>query len=332
MEKRMADSALAKSKCKDPIDIGDRVHLHSMEGEDSPMNGKSGKVVDEYPGDDGTIELVVRLPLPRGFEEKVIKRSNLMHTDLYLQEHIRRRAAFFANKREQIHEDALEAEYARCDKMKEIMLHDQAVEERVHQHKSLRKLAFAREWTRRRVRWQLKNNSVVSNRNERSAAILKKHQAAAERVEAQQLIRQKCVEYKREIRSLSRLHADLAAKREAARQDARRDAVASELSRLSYEEADPSPSPMRRNKALTMSLGATTGRDITNAPFSPLLNQTRVTKRMARFDFPRMGSGMMSSSFMSASTGSGTWSMRQSTSMPSIGSSSGGDQRALTSY
>lgn len=324
MENRLHEAQMGGSKLKEPVDIGDRVTIHSMAEEMARMNGRSGKVVDEGRHEG---QLLVRLPKPRGFLEVAFSRDNLMHTELARQVAIKERAVFFAARREYIHERQLNSEFDRCEKMKEIMLHDQAVEERVHQHKSLRKLAFAREWTKRRVRWQLKNNSLVSNRNERNQAILNKHQAATDRVETQHLIRQKCIEYKREIKSLMRLHADLAAKREKARQGARRDALASELSHLSLE-ADPSPSPLRRHTGLARSLGS----NADTAPFSNLLNKPRVMKRQARFDFPRMGAGFMSNSLMSASTGSGGSWMRQSNSMPSIGSSTGGDQRAIAYF
>lgn len=320
----------AKPHLKEPVCVGDSVTVYNMEtveDGDLSLNGRCGKVVNEDGSDDDEVE--VRLPLPRGFETKVILRENLMHTELHRQLAIKTRNEFFAHKRGQIHDGQLDAEYARCDKMKELALRDQAVQERVHQHRNLKKLAFAREWTKRRVRWQLKNNSIVSNRKERSEAILNKHKAAADRVDTQHLIRQKTIEYKRELKTLMRVHADHAAKREKARQDARRDALGSELSRMSREEADPSPSPLRRSKALHQSLGST---GFETAPISNLLKQPRVVKRTARFDFPRVGSGMMSSSptastFSMSGTLSMPSTMRQSMSMPSFSSSQHASER-----
>lgn len=235
----------------------------------------------------------------------------------------RKRADYFAERREQIHQNELDGEFFRCDEMQRITLHDQAVEERVHQHRNLRKLAFAREWTKRRVRWQLNNNSITQNRNEWNEATLGRQQAASDRVETQHLIRQKLIEYRRELTSLKRLYADLAAKREKSRQEFRGAAVSSEFSRMSLEEAVPSPSPIRRKAAATQSAEM--------APFSHLLKQPRVVRRIARFDFGRTGgSAMGGSGFLSnstTSTRSGNWSlggsstMRQSMSMPSLGGS-----------
>jgi len=243
------------------------------------------------------------------------------------------RANFLKFKKNQRHYDQVEAEYTRCDKMQEIILHDQAVEERVHQHLNLKKIAFAREWVKRRVRWQLNNNSVSASRNAFNDAITQKQKAATERVDTQRLIRQKCVEYKREIRLLTRMYADLSAKREKGRQDARREAVSMEFSRMSVEEAMPSPSPLRRSKAsFSGSMSGSVGGSMMEnggsmAPFSHLLKQPRVVKRIARFDFGRIGSGSMFSS-PSLSTQSGGFSpgmsstMHQSMSMPSLNGSS----------
>jgi len=255
---------------------------------------------------------------------------------------IKKRSNHWANMRERVHEDQVENEYARCDKMNALTLHDQAVEERVHQWRSLRKIGFAREWTKRRVRWQLNNNSVTSLREEWNQATLAKQKAASDRVDTQRLIRQKWIEYRRELNGLKRLYADLAAQREKARQEARSDAVAAEMSRMSLEEAHPSPSPMRRSKTFSSSMGSTAfsiGSMGSNnefassaAPFSPLLKQPRVVKRIARFDFPRTGSSFMSSS-PTASTRSGTMSggstLRQSTSMPGFAAANIAEIRGL---
>lgn len=253
---------------------------------------------------------------------------------------IKKRADYFAEKRADIHEAALDREYWRVDEMQRITLHDQACEERVHQHRSKTQLAFAREWTKRRVRWQLNNNSITQNRNAFNQATMEKQQAASDRVDTQHLIRQKWIEYKREIRTLKRLFADMAANREKARQDARRDAVCNEFSRMSIEEAMPSTSPLRRSKSMGMSLGMSTASAFSmqasvqtagswdemnaTAPFSHLLKQPRVVKRIARFDFPRMGSGVLSSQ---ASTRS---SLHASMTMPSLsGTSQQAEQREL---
>jgi len=245
---------------------------------------------------------------------------------------IKKRADYFAERREAIHEKQLDYQYMRCDELHRLTLHDQAVAERVHQHRSLKMLGFAREWTKRRVRWQINHNSISANRSAWNEATMQKQKNAAERVDTQHLIRQKCIEYRREIKTLKRTYADLAARREEAKQDARREAVAVEFSRIAQEEALPSPSPLRRSKTFsTNSLASSAGSlptvgsamDMSSTvPFSPLLKQPRVVKRIARFDFPRMGSGVMSSTSTS-STRTGNWScpstIRQSTSMQSLG-------------
>jgi len=246
---------------------------------------------------------------------------------------IKKRAEYFAERREQVHLDQLDAEQLRRERMQNMTLADQAIQERVHQHKSLRRLGFAREWAKRRVRWQINHNSVTQNRDQWNQATLDKQQNATDRVNTQHLIRQKWIEYRRELKSLKRVHADLAVKRENARQDARREAVASELARIAREEAVPSTSPIRRNllssgnlSSAALSLQSVGSASVMTgtAPFAPHLKQPRVVKRIARFDFPRMGSGFLASS-PTASTHSGNWSLsgastlRQSMSMPSVG-------------
>lgn len=318
MEKRLLESNLAKTKLRDPIDVGERVtvstdvQLTRKSGKVLNLNGKNGKTVGVSDED-----LVVQFPKP--LPTMTIKRADLMRTEEFRQLAIKKRAEYFTWRREQVHENALDAQYARCEKIKQLTLTDQAIQERVHQHQNLRKLAFARAWTKSRVRWQLTNNAISSNRNEWNQAILNKHKAAADRVDTQHLIRQKCIEYKVEIKALMRLYADMAAKREKSRQDAIKNAVSNEFSRMSIEEADPSPSPVRRNRALgnSLSSGSFSGSN-TEIPYSHLLGDKRVIKRTARFDFGRMGSGLTSSS-PTASTRSGNWSLMQSTSMPSIG-------------
>lgn len=245
-----------------------------------------------------------------------------------------KRAAYFREMRDKIHQKKLDYQYFRCDELNNLTLHDQAVAERVHQHKSMKMIGFAREWTKRRVRWQLNHNSISQSRNEWNQATLDKQQAASDRVEAQRVIRQKWIEYRRELKTLQRVYADLNSQRWKARQDARRSAVANEFSRMALEEAQPSPSPLRRNWSLAMSTGSLASSGSMQmagsslemgepAPFSSLLKQPRVVKRLAKFEFPRMGSGMMSSTATS-STRSGNWSpagatLRQSTSMQSLG-------------
>merc|ERR1719215_1154615 len=149
---------------------------------------------------------------------------------------IKKRADYFAERRDAIYEKQLDYQYFRCDELHRLTMHDQAVAERKHQHDSLRKIGFAREWTKRRVRWQLNHNSISANRGQWNQAILGKQQAATDRVETQHLIRQKWIEYRREIKLLKRTYADLAARREKARQDARKEAVAVEFARIAQEE------------------------------------------------------------------------------------------------
>lgn len=241
---------------------------------------------------------------------------------------IKKRADYFAERREAIHEKQLDYQYMRCDELHRLTLRDQATAERVHQYRSLRKIGFAREWTKRRVQWQINHNSISANRSAWNEATKDKQQNAQDRVDTQRLIRQKWIEYRREITTLKKMYADLAAKREEARQDARREAVAVEFSRIAQEEALPSPSPLRRSisfasNSLASSAGSLQYADMAaTAPFSPLLKQPRVVKRIARLDFPRHGSGMLSSTSTS-STRTGNWScpstIRQSTSMQSLG-------------
>jgi len=250
---------------------------------------------------------------------------------------INKRSAYFQERRDAVHETKLDYQYFRCDELHRHTMHDQAVAERKHQHDSLRKIGFAREWTKRRVRWQLNHNSISANRDSWNQAILGKQQAAADRVETQHLIRQKWIEYRREIKLLKRTYADLAAQREKAKQDVRKEAVAVEFARMAQEEAQPSPSPLRRTRELSTNSLASSAASmqtagsavemLSAAPFSPLLKQPRVVKRIASFNFPRMGAGMMSST-STTSTRSGNWSLsgastlRQSTSMQSLGGGS----------
>jgi hypothetical protein len=274
-----------------------------------------------------------RLADQRAHESKPPK-SKLEHIR---QGAIKKRAEYFAERRELVHENQLDFEYHRCDEMQRMLLHDQAVEARVHSHRNLRMLGFAREWTKQRIRWQMNNNSITANRDAWNAATLEKQQDASDRVDTQRLLRQKLIEYKKELKTLQRMYADLAAKREKARQDSRRSAVADEFARIAIEEAYPSPSPLRR-KNFSSSLSSTafssqsmgSAMELTaDAPFSHLLKQPRVVKRIARFEFPRSGSGFLSNSSM-GSTMSPT-SIRHSTSMPSLSGSSTtfADQREL---
>lgn len=232
---------------------------------------------------------------------------------------IRKRAEDFATRRELVHEKQMDDEYARCDKMDELTLRDQAVEYRVHQHRSKKALSFARQWVLRRTRWQLNRNTTAKDQHERSNSILEKHRAAAERVDTQRLITQKCTEYKREINALRRLFADVAGNREKMRADARREAVSAEFLRLASEEAVPSQMPNRWNDSLSMasmsSLGNVQMSDATLLPNSNLLKQSRVTKREARFDFPQMAKGFFAPS-PTASTAASTTA--RSISSPSL--------------
>jgi len=262
---------------------------------------------------------------------------------------IDKRAAYFQERRDAVHESQLDYQYHRCDEDNRITLRDQAVQERVHQHKDMKMLAFAREWTKRRVRWQLNNNSITANRDAWNQSTMDREQAATERVDCQRMIQQKWIEYRREIKALKRTYADLSKTRESARQGARKEAVAAEFGRMAIEVALPSPSPNRRKhfaEALSLankSAGAHShsqststmqtmscqlnSRDLANAaPFSHLLTQPRVVKRIGRFEFPRMpgsqfGSSMGSTRSGNMSIGGGSSNVRHSTSMPSLNNS-----------
>lgn len=263
-------------------------------------------------------DIQYRNHLRRGLDERALtSKAHKNKVEQLRMPKIRERMDEFTQKRERIHEKQLDDEYSRCSRLDELTLRDQAVEHRVHQHRSKKALNFARQWVLRRTRWQLNRNVACQEQRERSSAIMARHAAAAERVDAQRLITQKCAEYKREIAALRRLHADLARNREKMRADARREAVSAEFSRLA--------------KVSASSLGHLHKADVTLLPDSPWLKQSRIMKREARFDFPQMAKGFFAASPTASTAASTTARSIGSPSLQNSVSSTLGDTSRIQS-
>lgn len=212
----------------------------------------------------------------------------------------KQRAANWAKRREVVHENQLNYEHWRNDEQERMLLADQAIQERVHQHRNLHGLRVAREWTKRRIRWTQNTNGVGRNVAAWNAATLAKHQAADERIETQKVLKKKWIEYRRELQGLKRMFAELAVLREQSKAGARRDSISEELKRMSVEHrralnltsyprnepTSPALSSSRKMDGTLLSLSSSA-----SVPTSPSVSGVqfrRAKKKQPRFDFPRM--------------------------------------------
>lgn len=241
----------------------------------------------------------------------------------------RERAEYFAKRREVVHEQQLDYEAWRSDQLERQLLIDQAIEERVQQHRNMAGLRYAREWVRRRIRWTQNNNKVGKGIEEWNNATLAKHEAAQQRLDTQKALKQKWIEYRRELQSLRRLYAEMAQIREQAKADVRRQHVSEEFMRMSgvafgdssrsgSQRTSPKStrsSPSRKKAKSPSSSGA-------SSPLSsPHVSGGRVRRRQPRFDFPRLGAGFLALTDTAPPTMNST--LRSSSSAPSLGGTGG---------
>jgi len=265
-----------------------------------------------------TAALLAARPPPTKIQEK----NNAIARD---------RAEYFAKRREVVHEQQLDYESWRGDMLEKQLLEEQAVEERVHQMKNVAGLKYAREWVRRRIRWTKNYSLVGKGVDEWNAATLAKHEAAQKRLDTQKALKQKWIEYRRELQGLRRMYAELSQIREQAKADIRRQQVSEELTRLSGLAFDDSSlsgsqptsparslsSPSRKLDKTLINQAGSPSTSGASSPSSPHVSRARVRRRQPRFDFPRLGAGFVSLTDSASPSKAST--LRGSSSAPSLG-------------
>lgn len=177
-------------------------------------------------------------------------------------------------KREVWHQQQVDREQRRNDALSRMTMRDYEVQDRIQQRRTLVSLNAARSWTLSRIRWTENQRHLEPHRVEWQQSVAAKQAAAEDRIEVLKVLKAKWQEYRVELRNLRKIHTELAADRERAKADARRQAIADELLRMSQQLPPPPPLELpNRSRGLREDAGRK--RSVSSEPRSALASRQK---------------------------------------------------------
>ncbi|CAJ1456971.1 unnamed protein product, partial [Effrenium voratum] len=207
-----------------------------------------------------------------------------------------RRCDYWHQRREAVHQRAMEDEESRYDATVKLAERDVVVAKRVGRLRDLARIKIARQWLERRIRWAKRETALAKQADARKAVTTQRYDDAQARVRERNIRLAKLIEFKKEYNALRKLLCRMAAEREERRRDSRRQEVASRLTAWADKvEAAQKSREAQTGKELgwraTRPLHLLSSSELSQASKSLASTKDveKSAKRMPRFDFGRFG-------------------------------------------
>lgn len=210
-----------------------------------------------------------------------------------------KRAEEWAERRAAIAENALGKADSRNETSLAMSRREGRRDRRTADLKELQTITYARRWLGRRTRWSESYREVRQNVRNYETNVDHGRDGPSARIEDQKMRVMAWAEVAREMKMLRRDFQEMASERDKRRQAYRREAIASGLRAMALEaeEAEADAAALEESQDFLPAIGNNSGRLGWGSAGSSTMSLTNMlspaSKRIPRFDFPRISSDML---------------------------------------